>query len=147
MKIHLLIAIYVNSLFVNYQSLNGTWKNGKGETIKAHNDQLKFSNFNLSDTTVAGTITKLIMHAPSFPADQYNKALKAYTVSGQTYLLGGFTGADHYGGAQYMVLFMPRGDNRDLQNGNSNRDRIVVSGTQNGLSTMPSNSVYYRVSR
>lgn len=42
------------------------------------------------------------------------------------------------------MVFMPGGNNADLNNGDSSRDRIAALGTQNDPQNIPSDKIYYR---
>jgi len=141
----------------DYTSLNGTWRNGEGKTIKVQNHQMSFSNFGIANSNTPGTITNLRMNIPSLNDSKgnpkriegftgtlmpgYVQKLQADNSNGQAKILG----SDSSAGSQYEVLFMPSGQNSNLNNGDASKDRIVAMGTQNGIQGTPEKKVYYRV--
>ncbi|MBP5845160.1 hypothetical protein J8137_22230, partial [Lactiplantibacillus plantarum] len=62
---------------------------------------------------------------------------------GASMLQGSFSISGSSGGL-YDVVFMPGGNNADLNNGDSSRDRIAALGTQNDPQNIPSDKIYYR---
>ncbi|CUS25731.1 hypothetical protein FC70_GL000874 [Paucilactobacillus oligofermentans DSM 15707 = LMG 22743] len=129
----------------DYKSLNGTWKNGNGETIKVNDYQMKFSDFDMSDSKAPGTITKLNMNVPSMSDSRYKQNLRVLSEDGKTIIRGAIISPYGPGSANYEVLFMPSGKNKDLNNGDSTKDRIIAEGTQNDLTDIEVNKIYYRV--
>ncbi|MYV34164.1 hypothetical protein GB998_11175 [Lactobacillus plantarum] len=137
----------------DYSSLNGTWQNGQGNQIKIHNQRMKFSDFGLTQDATPGTITKLKMDVPSLDDQQgnsktvdglkYHQQLTYQTSNGASMLQGSFSISGSSGGL-YDVVFMPGGNNADLNNGDSSRDRIAALGMQNDPQNIPSDKIYYR---
>jgi len=141
----------------DYTSLNGTWRNGNGASIKVQGQQMQFSDFGVRKSAIPGTITGLKMNVPSWNnvngtpkkvvghtgamAPKYQQKLRGTTTDGESKLVGAISSE----GALYEVLFMPSGKNADLHNGDSSKERIVIGGTQNDLAEMDANKVYYRV--
>lgn len=136
----------------NYASMNGTWKNGQGRTITIHNTQMKFSNFGLERAATPGTINGLKMTVPVLDAairrgndeTTYNHHLRVDTSDGPLKLVGN-VGVKGSSGALYEILFMPSGYYASLNNGDASKERIVATGTQNDVQSVPANTVYYRV--
>ena len=138
----------------DYSSLNGTWQNGQGNQIKVHNQQMKFSDFGLMHRATPGTITKLKMDVPSLDDSKgspklvdglkYHQQLTLKTEQGVC-MLGSYFSVSGSSGGLYDVVFMPAGENADLNNGDGSRDRIAAFATQNEPKNVSNNKIYYRV--
>lgn len=142
----------------DYTSINGTWKNNQGDTLEVKDNILTFSNIEGAEgQSKKGTVSGLSLDIPELnEADgspqsvdmgegrllsKYKKELVGNEESGFYYLSG------NMGMARFYVAFLPSGVMGRLTDAEQNQDKIVAGGSQNDVTAVSGQTVYYRLDK
>ncbi|MGL5685144.1 MAG: DUF6287 domain-containing protein [Vagococcus fluvialis] len=136
----------------NYQSVNGTWENGVGQSVEIKGDTLIFTD--ITNQKQSGEINGLSINIPSMNdesgqpklVDSFNEKKPAYVTQLEPIETDGLLSLkSEMPGAVIYVSFLPKGTMGGLLDGDINQDKILAIGTQNNPTAAFGELVYYKV--